>query len=133
MTADVITWLTGTLADVEREAQAVGGLALEAYLEGGNDGWAVESDPGGYPSATIGDESFAKFIAANSPAVVLASVEADRAILADHSVEAWPDGLTSCSRCGGPGDCPWPCTTVYLVASRYRHRPGYQAEWEVTS
>ena len=71
----------------------------------------------------------AEHIAGHDPAAVLAGIETDRAILAEH-----PALGSFCERCTDGGDfgelIEWPCRTVLLVASRYRHRAGYQAGWK---
>jgi len=76
----------------------------------------------------------------------VADGEAKLAILALHipanPAEDYdhPDWL-ECAECGpnspggnfmaapGEGDAWWPCQTIHLLASGYRHRPGYAEHW----
>jgi hypothetical protein len=59
-----------------------------AYLEGGDDGWAVEHDAGGKGCGIIGDRAIAEHIARHDPARVLRDVETDRRLIA-----AWKETL----------------------------------------
>ena len=57
-----------------------------------------------------------------------ARCEAELAILDEHHYM----NLGDCGRCRGYGPhslfMPYPCTTVRLLASGYKHRPGYREE-----
>jgi hypothetical protein len=81
----LVEFLLARLAEDEQAAQALHGVRLEAYEEGGDDGWAVEADPGGDPGAIIGDERLAKHIARHDPGRVLAEIDAKRRIVDMHS------------------------------------------------
>lgn len=113
VTADVMSWLTATLDEVEREAGARAALI---------------------PSLSA--------LAGSHTPVVLAGVEADRAILALHEQvpgehqyrgrpaadSADPRGCCICDELDGIIISGGPCRTVLLVAFRYRHRPGWREE-----
>jgi hypothetical protein len=70
---------------------------------------------------------------------VLAGVAADRALIGEHAPRVDWDGALICSRCierniwqrrAHWSDAPWPCRTLRLGVSAYRHRAGYNmAEW----
>jgi hypothetical protein len=88
-----------------------------------------------------GDGPLAEHIAHHDPAAVLADIAAKRAILDLHSPFTHPyDGLVcdycnslchsrSGLMCDSP-DAPYPCDTVRLLASAYRHHPDFLPEWE---
>ena len=74
------------------------------------------------------DEYQAAHIALNDPQDVIARCEAELAILDEHGPsEVAPD---ACRRC--KGGLAFPCRTVRLLASGYRHRPGYAEAWPPT-
>ena len=70
--------------------------------------------------------------------------------IAEHRARGWPEeqlaamaGMVYCARCHMPVDDAredesqclgviYPCRTVRLLASGYRHRPGYREEWAPT-
>ncbi|GAC1540595.1 MAG: hypothetical protein NVS3B12_27600 [Acidimicrobiales bacterium] len=147
MTADVVAWLTATLDEVEREAHAAAAsatwvtdaelldwhLADEDTLVGSCPAFATpphahytQTGPT-YTEQLMSIEAWdgtalLTHIAAHDPATVLASVEVDRAILVELA-----DALA-----GSDYDYVGYDATqhlVRLVASRYRHRPGWQEEW----
>lgn len=82
------------------------------------------------------DEYQAAHIAANDPRDTIARCEAELAILDEHApVSGYAPYGPVCVICcdpGGPGEeaavVDHPCRTVRLLASGYRHWPGYQAE-----
>lgn len=59
---------------------------------------------------------------------VLADIAAKRAIMQDHKLVEYPgiDG-PCCARC--ESYMRFPCRTLVLLASAYRHRDGYREEW----
>ena len=136
----LMVWLAATLDDVAREIRV-----LIAALELKADDYAPEDDglnpadlPGGWDWWGDFGLRVDQFI---RPSDWLAGVEADRAILAEHRrcgpVDYSFSGsrrLPWCGRCSDAEDGPmyWPCRTVLLVASRYRHRPGWREEWSTT-
>lgn len=82
MTTDLIAFITTRLDEDERTARAVTGSgSWSAYLEGGDDGWAIETVPGGDPAAIIGDKAMTDHIARHDPARVLRELEAKRRVL----------------------------------------------------
>ncbi len=141
MTADVVSWLTATLDEVAAEAQVRERFhpspwrrdpEVQTTMESGR--WVVDTNDEGI-AVCNGDVS-ARALLDVDPAAVLASVEVDRAILAEHPAVGPPN---ACDRCvdwegidgdGVPGLVTYPCRTVLLVASRYRHRPGWREKWK---
>jgi hypothetical protein len=75
--------------------------------------------------------------ALNDPQDVIARCDAELAILNKHKPEDWAEGDQCCGCClSNRSDYaeldvpdPWPCETLRLLASGYRHRPGYQETW----
>lgn len=130
----MITWLTGALADEQARGENLGHFSIGApWL----DCPATRAEP-------LGDLEWGPDACDcgrdRKRADILAGVEADRAILAEHAqVKASGGRGAGCRTCDsgfdgysvreGRGEC----RTVLLVASRYRHRPGYMTEWAVTS
>jgi Family of unknown function (DUF6221) len=99
-----------------------------------------------YDEGAPSDAQF-EHIAANDPRDTSARCEAELAILDEHASDGdarWPE----CIRCADTHpancDCGWeagggehrraahayPCRTVRLLASSYRHRDGYKEEWK---
>lgn len=93
------------------------------------------------------DEYQAAHIALNDPQDTIARCEAALAILDLHKpvipVAFEDEGREwrECQECGpnnglsefwavpGQGEAFWPCETIRLLASGYRHWPGYREEW----
>lgn len=90
------------------------------------------------------DEYQAAHIALNDPRDVIARCEAELAILDEHDESETPEELRHGHWEGHgsnerwirnePNDCPVcgdesPCRTVRLLASGYKHRPGYAEAW----
>lgn len=162
MTDDLVAWLMATLDDVEREARAAEAVAPSPWAapqwespdgrrrDTGN--IHTSAGPGHdlrYRDGDLWDDEGSTslqaplaavvHIAGQDPAVVLAGVEADRAIIAEHESRgpineqwSWSREYPWCVRCSDADEGPtdWPCRTILLVASRYRHRPGYREEWK---
>jgi hypothetical protein len=141
----MIAWWAEQLGEIEAVAMsakpgrwrdAVGGDALwdQASVEPG-----VTLHPeGGPPWGSVRDRETAQHIAFHDPEGVLASVAADRALIEEHAPRVNWKGDVVCSRCIEQDvrmyrahwrDAPWPCRTVRLRVSAYRHRPGYLGEW----
>lgn len=77
----------------------------------------------------------ADHIVLNHPQDTIARCETELALLADHSdfdfpanEDDGPGGYSWTARCDGCGQ-PTPCRTARLLASGYRHRPGWLPEW----
>jgi len=119
-------WRTGCTCEAEcrdyPSCDEVTGDGIHIYSEGGH------------------DADQAALIAANDPQDTIARCEAELAILDEHGPEFTDyidgDGIErgtwECSMCE-PGGTPdnYPCKTVRLLASGYRHRPGYEeAGWK---
>ncbi len=70
-------------------------------------------------------------VAANDPRDVIAWCEAELLILGEHGPDDTfgPDDVC-CSACGDVPQVAFPCRTVCLLASGYRHRPGYREAWK---
>ena len=78
----------------------------------------------------MGDSSLTRLMEANDPRDTIARCEAELAILDEHGGAPGIDpGEVCCVRCGDYPQEPHPCRTVRLLASGYRHRPGYQEAW----
>jgi len=58
-----------------------------------------------------------------APQDVIADCDAKLAILEEH-----PESNEGAG-CGGCQHWPWPCPTLRLLASAYRHRDGYAGHW----
>src|SRR5439155_2711607 len=102
MGPDITEFLLARWAEEEQTARAVPGSGIwSAYLEGGDDGWAIESE-GGDPAAIIGDKAMAEHIAQHDPASVLAEIEAKRRIVARHKSYDYPHDPED-----GPGEYAW--------------------------
>lgn len=118
---ELVEWLRGVLDERERLARAVAGSGVwNEYIEGGDDGWAIETVPGGDPGAIIGDEAMAHHIAANDPATALAKVAADRTILDRHAKQSQGHACQLC--------WPFRCE-VAIMAVPYAAWAGYREEW----
>jgi len=95
----------------------------------------------------LGDSSLARLMEANDPQDTIARCEAELAILDLHEsvpVAGWEDSRPifrwqECQECGpnndqsgvyavpGEGEAFYPCSTIRLLASGYKHRPGFPA------
>ncbi len=111
--------LRAAIEETERTASAVASGSWSAYLEGGDDGWAVESSDGAL-SFTVGDQAMAWHAALNDPRAVLRRCAVDRKLLALH---APCDYNMGCAVCDGEdyvsGRATYPCETVKLLAEGY--------------
>lgn len=134
---DLIAFLRARIDEDEADALAVGGdKSWFLYLEGGQDGWAVEGQDTGELGCIVGSEALGHHIVRHDPARVLADVAAKRQIIELHS----PDGdfLPACKTCSCAGalacmDChetvEWPCPTAKMLALPYADHPDYRQEW----
>ncbi len=93
----------------------------------------------------MGDSSLSRLMEANDPQDTIARCEAELAILDLHKPTSVAEGefvvkrWLECQECGpnndlsgvyavpGEGEAFWPCSTVRLLASGYKHRPGFPA------
>lgn len=147
MTDDLLSWLTARLDETEAAARAAEGDAASPWIVRDDEGLVRHSGPPDNYAKDDGlwdsegcTETFhrlcmtgpvAEHVAAHAPSVVLADVEAKRAIAALHE----PNSFGGCSLCGWSdgyeyaGQDPWPCDTLRILASCYRHHPGWRAEW----
>jgi hypothetical protein len=101
--------------------------------------WVVFTDHSLPVAEAAGLKKFSPLIAVhiarNDPQDVIARCEAELAILGEHAPQR--DYPGKCQRCitdrkGYPeewADDDYPCLTVQLLASGYRHREGYAAHW----
>jgi hypothetical protein len=124
---DLATWLRNRLDEDEQTARDAGSVRLNAYLEGGDDGWAVETEDGGDPGAIIGDRGLAEHIARWDPARVLAEVQAKRRMI-DHLELAMPR-LTPLNNWGAAEMDELAGNMLQLLALPYAAHPDYRAEW----
>jgi hypothetical protein len=78
-----------TLAALDRQIQIAKRFgdsgSWTSYLEGGDDGYAIESDDGGKIGFIVGPQLVAEFIAANDPTTTLAVLEGRRRIIERHA------------------------------------------------
>lgn len=98
MTDDLAARVLAAIEETEqiaREAIGPGGNPRigtagqwNAYLEGGDDGWAIESDDAAGASCIVGAETMASHIAHHDPAATLRRCEADRKIVERYQVAA---------------------------------------------
>ena len=99
----------------------------------------------GWEGGGVWLETDANHMVLNNPQDTIARCEAELDILNEHyGVQAFLEGIAqkACRRCSDripddmrlPGGNLWqavepsPCKTIRLLASGYRHRPGYKAE-----
>lgn len=132
VTDGVVAWLMATLDEAEREARAEQHDVTPDHY--GMERCDLAISPAlRHP----GDDCTCGLV--HRQAVVLAAVEVDREILAEHESRgpineqwSWSREYPWCVRCSDADEGPtdWPCRTILLVASRYRHRPGYREEWK---
>lgn len=96
-------------------------------------------DDAWYGTWAMGDSRLTRFIADNDPGSVIARCEAELAILDEHAPVKAGHGPKKdhlcCSACVSVSDDAYlairsPCRTVRLLASGYKHRPGYREEWK---
>ena len=96
----------------------------------------------------MGDSTLTRLMEANDPRDTIARCEAELAILEEHASDGdgrWPQCVRcadthparcECGRLAGEhwrGAYSYPCTTVRLLGSAYKHQPGYREEWAATS
>lgn len=142
-----VAWLReqvqARLATAKKAATVAGSVwrAGHFFDEAGISTAGILSESGSPLADTLtrDDEEMAPHIALNDPADVIARCEAELAILDEHGPAAdYPaDYPAKCQRCitgrrGYPDEWPdddYPCRTAHLVASGYRHRPGYGDHW----
>lgn len=129
----MVTWLRGQIEARKAAAQRAGG-----------DQWAVGGPPGRMYSSRVKDssgdvvvydegapsEEEAAHIAENDPQDTIARCEAELAILAEH-IHMNGGSCLICHYQVGPQfrPAPFPCRTVRLLASGYRHRDGFDERW----
>jgi len=129
-------------------------LARHAVELGANPEWTEQSSGvlvTGEPPAdsadiwfgtwAMGDSSLTRLMEANDPLDTIARCEAELAILDEHAPDCVGEfGETvpaRCQRCIADRDPypelwkgdSYPCRTVSLLASGYRHQPGYAEAW----
>lgn len=132
---DMAEFLTARLDEDAQAARLCSGMHLSTYLEGDDEGWAVESSDGDY-GAIIGGQALAEHIARHDPARVLADVAAKRAILADH--HRTPMDPEWCDRCDtgesldNQVSADYPCPTLLALAQPYAEHPDFDPAWSVS-
>lgn len=110
-------------------------------------GDGTETDPWDGTWA-MGDSTLTRLMEASDPRDTIARCEAELAILEEHASDGdgrWPqcvrcaDTHPARCKCGRPAGEHWrgaysyPCVTVRLLGSAYKHQPGYREEWAATS
>lgn len=124
---DLITWLRAQLDDDERVATAIfHDHTWSAYIEGGDDGWAIEGAHSGEPSCIVCDEAMAAHIARHDPARVLREVEAKRRLL-DECEAAVAFSSSPDTPAGGYASALM--AAARLMTEGFSDRPGYREEW----
>jgi hypothetical protein len=156
--SEAVAWLREQIQERLSSACGLAAIGSGHWVAVKNAGldWTVHDALGGTLQApAMADcwgEAPAQFIAGNDPQDVIARCEAELAILDEHA-EGGPDELRHGHWEGHgsnerwirdePNDCPVcvypgfstsiheeePCKTVRLLASGYRHRPGYAEHW----
>jgi len=106
-------FMTARLDEAEAAAKAVLAIGEDdprvgvhgqwnAYIEGGDDGWAIE-DAAGNGGFIVGEHAFAAHIALNDPVTALRSIAADRRLLAElarcEGDPGWDSALMLAARC----------------------------------
>lgn len=123
---ELVTWLREQIEVTKRAASP------KILLAGGtwhidNEHWEAGTgimDAAERPIAVAIGDCAAAHIAWHDPLSVLARCEAELAILDEHGPGKYGDACRCCY-----GTLAYPCQTVRLVGSGYRHRPGYLREW----
>jgi hypothetical protein len=134
VTDDLVAFLRARLDEDEQVAEALRGVRFHAYEEGGDDGWAIESDPDGDPGAIVGERALAEHIARWDPARVLAEVTAKRRIISLFS-HASPHSVMSGQAEREDFRNGWQFAmwdALPLLAVPYASHPDYRAEWAPT-
>jgi hypothetical protein len=131
VTADLVAFLRARLDEDEQAARTLGGVTLDAYLEGGDDGWAVEGEGG--IGAIIGDRNLAEHIARHDPTRVLREVEAKRQIIDEferHEAVLRMKTLVEPARSEAAAKRDALLLVLRLLALSYADHPDYRAEGE---
>jgi hypothetical protein len=142
---EAVAWLRTQIADDMALAERVAAryVAGPGSSRAGEDIWPAPSVVRTFerfedPEVRAGLD----LVRACDPRGVVAGCEAKLALLAEHPAELhgrppyW-DGVTRCETCLDERwlapefwqGCPWPCKTMRLLASAYRHRDGWAAHW----
>ena len=147
MMTDLVGFITARLDEDEAAANALatgGNPAIgkagqwNAYIEGGDDGWAFEDDAANGVGAIVGSHELAAHIARHDPVRVLREVAADRAILdrLEHAAR-YRDQVFARPEPRSVSDEMRAVTTmltlevaVKLRAAIYNDHPDYQEEWK---
>jgi hypothetical protein len=130
---DLTKWLKDCLDEDEKTATAVfRDHTWSAYIEGGDDGWAIEGAHSGEPSCIVGDEAMAAHIARHDPARVLREVQAKRRIIdwyeTERRVADESSGVGADKLWGGGRESALK-HVVRQLALPFSDRPGYQDRW----
>jgi hypothetical protein len=137
---ELVAFLRACLDEDEKLAHAVikGGQAhlgsagqWNTYMEGGDDGWAIEDDAAGLAPGIIGGKPMADHIARHDPARVLREAASKRRVLDDYRITrvavARTQGATDSMYAGRDALSQ----VLRVLASAYSDQPGYRAEWGV--
>jgi Family of unknown function (DUF6221) len=145
---DPVAWLRRRIEErlyLARHAIELGNAAVWHEQSSGVlvTGEPTESDAWHGTWAT-GDSSLTRLMEANDPRDTIARCEAELSILDQHQPVETDGGWLECRECGpnndgtsilagpGRGESFWPCMTVCLLASGYRHREGYPEQFANT-
>jgi hypothetical protein len=144
MSDDLVAFLKARLDEDEAAANALatgGNPAIgkagqwNAYIEGGDDGWAFEDDAANGVGAIVGSHELAAHIARYDPARAVREVTAKRAIVARHKTDIDPaDALygnsARCEECGTYVVLMGPCPTLRILAAVWSDHRDYHDEWK---
>lgn len=117
MTHPMLSWLNSCLDADEAIANEVSGRH--------------EEHPG--PGVWVHDDDYRHDSLMVTKRAVLADVAAKRLILAEHPPVETFSGGPDCWRCWDHIEPKrWPCDTIRILASAYRHRTDYDPAWAPT-
>ena len=147
---DMLSWLRATIEGDKAAAEANGDESWTAHDEGEYDDWTIVIGDGSVKTAdscgccckgTL-DEVEAKHIALHDPRDTITRCEAELALLDLHE-HVGTSSVASrlvggkcepfgCAVCHEKDQIVWGegvCATVRLLATGWRHRPGFNPEW----
>jgi len=118
---DSVKWLREQIERVKRNAQQA---LADPHTSDGHGVRIIGGKLAIMPSAA--SDRLTLHLVTNGPQDVIARCEAELAILGEHIIAHNQRGDALCFTCT---DGPYPCRTVHLLASAYRHQPGWAEYW----
>lgn len=133
--SELVEWLRPLIEARKATAEAAmygaqeTGLWIRGHPRGPRDLRDMNGEIVVYNEGSPSDEQF-EHIALNDPHDVIARCDFELALLDEHPVRVgYSESLCeTCSERDYGGD-PYPCRTVRLLGSAYRHFDGYKEEW----